>query len=292
MAKLLPHTHATRRASTSAKRHALVTRTVGFVVMIAVGLFFFLPWLWLVSSSLKTSQDIFAQPPQWIPSTIEWQNYVNAVTYVPFFKYATNTLLICAGVVLGRMISCSLVAYGFSKVNWPGRDKVFLLVLMTLMLPFQVTMIPLFVIFRNLGMIDTPLPLILPAFFGDAFFIFLLRQFFMRLPTELSEAARIDGANHFDIYWRVVLPLSGPALSTLVVFSFLWTYTDFQGPLVYLSSEDSWTLSLGLRGYLGAHGGEWSLLMAASVLFTVPVIVLFFVAQRAFIHGIATTGLR
>ena len=161
-----------------------------------------------------------------------------------------------------------------------------------MMLPFQVTMIPLFVIFSKVNLIDTILPLVLPTFFGDAFFIFLLRQFFLSIPHELREAAVIDGANHFDIYSRIVMPLARPALATVIIFSFLWTYTDFQGPLIYLTSEDHFTLSLGLRGFFAAHGAQWNYMMAASFLFTLPVVILFFFAQRTFIEGIVTTGLK
>ena len=277
------------RWSKASKKISLIT---GIVLLILVGSFFFLPWLWLLSSSLKTLDQIFIQPPQWIPKPIDWSNFSKAITYIPFFQYMANTLVICAFVVVGRVISCSLVAYGFSRIRWPGRDFVFVLVLATMMLPFQVSMIPLYVIFSRVHLVNTIVPLVLPAFFGDAFFIFLLRQFFLSIPHELQEAAIIDGANHFDIYWRVILPLARPALITLVIFSFLWTYTDFQGPLIYLTSPQKWTLSLGLRGYFSVHGAQWSLLMAASLLFTLPGLILFFFAQRSFIEGIVTTGLK
>ncbi len=244
------------RWSKASKKISLIT---GIVLLILVGSFFFLPWLWLLSSSLKTLDQIFIQPPQWIPKPIDWSNFSKAITYIPFFQYMANTLVICAFVVVGRVISCSLVAYGFSRIRWPGRDFVFVLVLATMMLPFQVSMIPLYVIFSRVHLVNTIVPLVLPAFFGDAFFIFLLRQFFLSIPHELQEAAIIDGANHFDIYWRVILPLARPALITLVIFSFLWTYTDFQGPLIYLTSPQKWTLSLGLRGYFSVHGAQWSL---------------------------------
>ena len=269
-----------------------ISAITGVVLIILVGSFFFLPWLWLLSSSLKTLDQIFIQPPQWIPNPIAWNNFSKAITYIPFFEYMGNTLVICAFVVIGRVFSCSLVAYGFSRIRWPGRDIVFVFVLATMMLPFQVTMIPLYVIFSRVKLVNTIIPLVLPAFFGDAFFIFLLRQFFLSIPRELQEAAIIDGANHFDIYWQLILPLARPALITLVIFSFLWTYTDFQGPLIYLTSPEKWTLSLGLRGYFSVHGAQWSLLMAASLLFTLPVLILFFFAQRSFIEGIVTTGLK
>jgi multiple sugar transport system permease protein len=265
---------------------------LSYLLVVLMGLFYFLPWLWLLSSSLKSLDQIFIQPPQWIPNPVMWSNFYQAVTYIPFFLYLKNTLVICFLVVIGRVISCSLVAYGFSHINWPGRNVVFVFVLATMMLPYQVTMIPIYILWSKAKMVNTILPLVLPAFFGDAFFIFLLRQFFLGIPHELREAALIDGANHFNIYTRIVIPLSKPALATVVVFSFLWTYTDFQGPLIYLQSPEFWTLSLGLRGYFEAHGAQWSLLMAASFIFTLPVVVIFFFAQKTFIEGIVTTGLR
>jgi multiple sugar transport system permease protein len=269
-----------------------LTPVLAVIALFVVGAFFFLPWMWLLSSALKTLDQIFVQPPVWIPNPMVWSNFYSAVTYIPFFKYMQNTLVICGLVVIGRLISCSLVAYGFSQVRWKGRDTVFFFVLATLMLPFQVTMIPLFVIFSKVNLVDTILPLVLPTFFGDAFFIFLLRQFFLSIPHELCEAALIDGANHFDIYSRIVMPLARPALATVIIFSFLWTYTDFQGPLIYLTSEAHFTLSLGLRGFFAAHGAQWNYMMAASFLFTLPVVILFFFAQRTFIEGIVTTGLK
>jgi multiple sugar transport system permease protein len=265
---------------------------MGYLGVLVIGLFFFIPWFWLLSSSLKTADHIFDLPPTWIPNPAQLSNYVNAVTNIPFFLYMKNTVLICALVVIGRLFSCSLVAYGFSQVRWPGRDKVFILVLATMMLPFQVTMIPLYVIFSHLNLIDTIIPLVLPSFFGNAFFIFLLRQFFMTIPRELVEAALLDGANHFNIYTQIVIPLSKPALSTLALFSFLWTYTDYMAPLVYLIHQPKWTLTLGLRGFLSQHTASWGPLLAACALFTIPVVVLFFFTQKTFIEGIVTTGLR
>lgn len=264
----------------------------GYFLLILVSLFYVLPWVWLLSTSLKTMDGIFAQPPQWIPSPIIWKNYYDAITYIPFFLYMKNTLVICALVVIGKVLSCSLVAYGFSQVEWKYRDTVFVFVLTTMMLPFQVTMIPLYVIFSKTNLINTIVPLVLPSFFGDAFFIFLLRQFFLSIPKELREAAVIDGANHWNVYWQVVMPLARPALATVIIFSFLWTYTDFQGPLIYLTDPNTWTLSLGLRGYMAAHSAMWNLMMAASFLFTLPIVVIFFFAQKTFIEGIVTTGLR
>lgn len=260
--------------------------------VILVGLLFFGPWLWLLTTSFKVQEHIFDWPPQWIPKPWTFSNYRSAVTTIPFFRYTANTLIICGLVVLGRLISCSLVAYAFARVHWWGRDVLFLVVLSTMMLPFQVTMVPLYVVFTKVHWINTFLPLTVPAFFGDAFFIFLLRQFFLTIPFDLSDAARLDGASEFRIYSQIILPLAKPALATLAIFSFLWTYIDFLGPLIYLTDERTWTLSIGLTQFLGTYRQDWGGLMAASALFTIPVIALFFFTQRYFIQGIVTSGLK
>jgi len=199
-------------------------------------------------------------------------------------------------VILARVFSCTVVAYSLSHIQWPGRGILFAIVLATMMLPGQVTMIPIFIIFTRLGWINTFLPLTVPAFFGDAFFIFMMRQFFMTIPKDLTDSARLDGASHFDIYLRLVMPLARPALATLIAFTFIWTFTDFQGPLIYLKDRDLWTLSLGMRGYLqryGAGGGTaMGAMMAAATLYTLPMIIIFFAAQKTFIQGVVTTGLK
>jgi multiple sugar transport system permease protein len=285
--------HAPMTETRPRVRIARAARSVAaYAAVGVVGLAFLAPWLWLLTTSFKAQEHIFDWPPQWIPSPWVWSNYVSAVTTIPFFRYTANTLIICALVVVGRLISCSLVAYAFSRVRWPGRDALFLLVLSTMMLPFQVTMVPLYVIFTRIGWVNTFLPLTVPAFFGDAFFIFLLRQFFLTIPFDLSDAAKLDGASEFRIYSQIILPLAKPALATLAIFSFLWTYVDFLGPLIYLTDEQTWTLSIGLTQFLGTYRQDWGGLMAASALFTIPVIALFFFTQRYFIQGIATTGLK
>ncbi len=267
-----------------------------YVVISLVGLLFLFPWIWLVSTSLKPPAQIIEIPPRLIPNPFMWINYWYGVTYINFVRYLANTLVICVAVLVGRVFSCTVVAYGLSRVEWAGRGILFAIVLATMMLPGQVTMIPVFIIFSRLGWINTFLPLIVPSFFGDAFFIFLIRQFFMSIPKELSDAARLDGCSHYGIYWRVVMPLSRPALATLIAFTFIWTFTDFQGPLIYLKNRDLWTLSLGMRGYLqryGAGGGTaMGAMMAAATLYTLPMIVIFFAAQKTFIQGIVTTGFK
>jgi multiple sugar transport system permease protein len=260
--------------------------------LIGLGVFFFLPFYWLVSTSLKGDTEVFAMPPVFVPKVLHWENYREAVTFVPFFLYLRNTLVICLLSVVGQVLSSSLVAYSLARIRWPGRELFFIALLATMMLPGQVTMVPVFAIFRALGWIDTILPLVVPTFLGSAFFIFMLRQFFLTIPLELSDAARIDGCSEWDIYRRVILPLSRPALATVGLFTFIHAWNDFYGPLLYLNDERKATLSLGLQQFVGQHGTEWSLLMAASTLMTLPIILIFFLAQRTFIQGIAATGLK
>lgn len=270
-----------------------IVRTLGaHLALVGLGSFFFLPFYWLVSTSLKSDREIFAQPPVWVPSKLLWGNFLRAVEYIPFGLYLQNTLVICVLSVAGAVLSSSLVAYSFSRIRWPGRDPLFMLLLATMMLPAQVTMIPVFSIFRALGWIDTILPLVVPNWLGTAFFIFMLRQFFLTIPLELSDAARIDGCSEWDIYRKVILPLSKPALATVGLFTFINAWNDFGGPLLYLNDERKATLSLGLQQFVSQHGAEWSLLMAASTLMTVPIILIFFFAQRTFIQGIALSGLK
>jgi multiple sugar transport system permease protein len=269
-----------------------VKKTIVYLLLIILGLGFALPFAWVVSTSLKPDTQIFVFPPRWIPDPVLWSNYPKALRYIPFLVFLRNTLIYCAGTVIGAVISSSLVAYSCSRISWPGRNVIFFCAISTMMLPYQVTMIPLFIVFRRLGWVGSYKPLIVPAFFGQGFYIFLLRQFFLTIPLELSDAARIDGCSHFGIYWRVMLPIAKPALATVALFRFMSSWNDFLGPLIYLNSESQYTLSLGLRMFLEAHRAEWALLMAASVVVTVPIIVLFFFTQRTFIQGVTMTGLK
>jgi len=278
-------------AKPGTKRYYL-EKSIVHLILLGFGFFFFLPFYWVVASSLKTQPQLFKLPPVWIPNPVVWANYPDALRYIPFFDYLKNTVYYCTLTVIGALISNSLVAYSFSRVHWFGRDFVFVIVLSTMMIPFQVVMIPLFIIFRRLGWLNTFRPLIIPAFFGSPFFIFLLRQFFLTIPYELSDAAKIDGAGDFTIYWRVILPLSKPALATVALFEFLYRWNDFLGPLIYLRDDSMFTLALGLRSFMTLHGAKWALLMAASAVTTLPVLILFFFAQRTFIEGIALTGMK
>jgi multiple sugar transport system permease protein len=265
---------------------------LGHALLLASGITFLVPFLWLVSTSLKIDAQIFNFPPVWIPDPAVWSNYPRALTYIPFFSYLLNTLYISAFNVVGIVLSCPLVAYGLARIRWPGRDFLFVSVLATMMLPYQVTMIPLFIVFKWLGWVGSYTPLIVPAFFGAPFFIFLLRQFFMTIPFELSDAARIDGCSEFGIFRRIILPLAKPALATVALFTFVANWQDFLGPLIYLNDDTTFTLSLGLRQFLSEHSAEWALLMAASTVVIMPIIVLFFLTQRTFIQGISVTGLK
>lgn len=275
-------------------RHARhIARSLALhAVLILVGVLFVLPFVWMVSTSLKANNQIFAYPPQWIPNPVLWSNYRKALTALPFLLYFRNTLFIATMTIIGTLLSCSLVAYGFARVQWIGRDVVFLIVLASMMLPAATTLVPLYITFRNLGWIGTFRPLIVPPFLGSAFFIFLLRQFFMTIPLELSDAAHIDGCSELGILWRIVLPLSKPALATIALFSFLWTWSDFFGPLIYLTDERLYTISLGLVQFQGRYDTAWAQVMAASTVFTIPVLVLFFLAQKQFIEGVTLTGIK
>ncbi|MGP4038653.1 carbohydrate ABC transporter permease [Gracilibacillus sp. D59] len=251
---------------------------------------FIVPFFWLLSGSLKTSSEVFADPPIWIPETLNWANYKEAFTSFPFFLYFKNTIIIVFFTCVGAVFSNSLIAYGFSRIEWKGRDAVFIIVLATLMLPFQVIMVPLFLLFKEINWVGTFLPLIVPHFFGNPFFIFLLRQFFMGIPKELAESARMDGANELMIYWKVILPLSKPVLATVVIFQFIEAWRDFLGPLIFLNDNKLYTLSLGVQQIMSQNDPRWTLLMAVGVAMTLPIIIIFFFLQRYFIEGITFTG--
>jgi multiple sugar transport system permease protein len=252
---------------------------------------FILPFLWLVSTSFKPDVEIFREGLDLIPDEATFAHYIKGVESFSFFLFLKNSLVICFLTVIGSILSCSLAAYGFSLVEWRGRDTCFYFLLATMMLPPQVTMVPVFMIFRQLGWINTILPLVVPFFLGNAFFIFLLRQFFLSIPRDLIDAARIDGCHELRIWAMIVLPLSRPALATVGLFAFLYAWNDFLGPLIYLMDESKYTLSLGLAMLRGQYLSDWGALMAVSTLMVIPIIILFFFTQKTFIQGINTTGL-
>lgn len=286
-------TVAARRPWLTRKRvRNLIRSVLTHAALIPAAVVFLLPFIWMLSTSLKTDEQLFVFPPIWIPNPIAWWNYPNTVTYITFFLYLRNTLIIALTSTVGELIACSLTAYSLARINWPGRQVLFIITVATLMLPFQVTLIPLFLLFKKMGWVGDFRPLIIPHFFGSGLYIFLLRQFFMTIPTELSEAARIDGASEFRIYWSILLPLAKAALATVAIFEFIARWRDYLGPLIYLSDQKLFVLSLGLYEYSSQYGREWGLLMAASVLITLPIILLFFFLQKVFVQGIALTGIK
>jgi multiple sugar transport system permease protein len=256
-----------------------------------IALLFLTPFAWMISSSLKGPEEVFTPGVGLIPHEVRWDNYARAFEQMPVLLYTRNTVLITLGCIIGYIVSGSLVAYSFARLRWPGRDTWFLILLATMMLPPQVSIIPLFAIFRELRWIDTYYPLIVPAFLsGWPFFIFLMRQFFLTIPHELTEAARVDGATHLRIYASIILPLAKPALATVAIFAFLLHWNDFFGPLIFLTSESKFTLALGLTVFASQHPSEWSVLMAVSLIMLLPTIIVFFFCQRYFVEGIALTG--
>jgi len=281
-----------RVAASHRYNRRILKQILVYVVLIALGAVFAMPFVWLLSTSLKPSTQLFKLPPEWIPRPFMWSNYPEAMTYIPFLLYARNTLYIAVFNVVATLISCSLAAYGFARINWPGRNIMFFVLVSTLMIPYQVTLIPTFLIFRNIGWVGSYNALTWPAFGGNAFFIFLLRQFYLTIPRELSSAAKIDGASEFQIYRQIILPLSRPALAAVALFTFNANWNDFLGPLIYLSDKSHYTLALGMYGFLSRVNTEWGLLMAAATIMVSPIIILFFLTQRTFIQGITLTGIK
>ncbi len=269
-------------------------------ILLLLTVTYVLPFYWMVTSALKNDAQVYTVPPVWIPNPAFFENFGIAWVRLPFTQYLFNTVIKYAiPVTIGTVISSALVAYGFSRLRWRGRDVLFGICLATMMIPFQVTMVPLFVIFKNLGWLNTFLPLTVPAYFGNPYFIFMLRQFFRSIPEELADAARIDGANELGILFQIILPLSKPALAVVGLFAFMGAWNDFLGPLIYLNNSTQYTLSIGiqsLRNTLGSIGTGKSMaypyLMAVSAVATAPILIAFFFAQRSFIEGITLTGMK
>lgn len=277
------------------KGQRLVLRGLLYLVLILLSALFMAPLLWMISTSFKHPHQIFVFPPEWIPRPVMFSNYVDVLPLLNFSRSFSNSLFLSAGRVIGALFSSSLVGYSFACLRWPGRNVLFVVLLSTMMIPYMATMIPVFVVFNSLGWINTYKPLIIPWFFGQsAFYIFLIRQFFLTIPAELLDAARIDGCSEFKIYSRIMLPLSKPVLTVVAIFTFVDSWNDFFGPLIYLNSQENWVLALYLHAMRSAQIGEinWSGIMAGSTLMTLPVILLFFFAQKTFIQGITLTGVK
>lgn len=262
-------------------------------VLLLFSFLFLFPLYWLLVTSVKSITEASMIPATWYPHKIQWENYINVTKTVPIMKYAANSLFLCFACVIGTTLSCSLAAYGFARIQWPGRDKFFIATLATMMIPFPVMMVPLYAEFKAFGWIGTNLPLWVPCFFAGAYNIFLLRQFFMSIPKELSEAAIIDGCTDWRIYWQLIIPLARPALMVVALFTFMGVWNDFLGPLIYLMDPEQFTLALGLQQFQNKHGGtDITLVMAASAMMVIPIIVLFFFTQKTFIEGISLSGMK
>lgn len=273
-------------------RRQTLARALAHLAILALLALYMLPIAWMLATSLKPDEELFTEQIRWAPHRVAWENYAHALSTFPFGLYLRNTLLVAGLTVVGVLLSCLPPAYAFARMRWRGRNFWFWVMLSTLMLPPQVTLLPVFLLFRKLGWVDTFLPLIVPAFMGNAFLIFMLRQFFLTLPQELIDAARLDGCSEWAILWRLVAPMSKPAVATVALFSFVWAWTDFMNPLIYLNDSSKFTLAVGLQYFLGRHGEQWNLLMAAATVVTAPLVLLFLLTQRAYVRGITLTGLK
>jgi len=281
-------------SSRSIRLRKLFAPVLTHIVLIAIAALFVVPFLWLVVTSLKPLNQVFTDPPQWIPQPVMWQNYVEALTSpgFPFVQLLSNTLYYAGLSTIGVTFSSAMVAYAFARMEFWGRDLLFAITLATMMIPSIVTLIPTYILFRKIGWVGTYAPLIVPYFLGGAFNIFLLRQFMMTIPWDLSDAAYVDGAGDFMILWKIMFPLIKPALLVVALFHFLFAWNDFLGPLIYLDNPSKYPLVLGLYAFQTRHGVQWNLMMAASLAVTFPLLVLFFAAQRYFIEGITLTGIK
>ena len=296
--------HAKRRALVKRRRHVanrIVGETLYYPMLVVLTAIFVLPLVWMVSASFKPEGYIFEYPPRLIAERIQWWNYSDAWAQFPFWRSLANTMTITMGVLVGRLLSASLTAYVFARLRFPGRSALFILVLSTMMIPYQVTLIPQYVLFRNIGWLDSMKPLIWPLWFGGgAYYIFLLRQFFMTIPPDYDDAARIDGCGTFGILWRIILPMSGPALGTVAIFTFMSNWNDFFGPLIYLNSHEKYTLAIAIRQWQqiavwgsGAYTPpKWIHVMAMSTILTIPPVLVYFFTQRYFVQGVVITGVK
>jgi multiple sugar transport system permease protein len=275
----------------NSKTKQKIGRGILWIVLLAAGLTMMLPFAWTISSSLKLNKEIFQVPYEWIPKTLHWENYVEVWTAVPFLTYYLNTLKLAVIVTAGQVITCSLAAYSFSKMNYPGRDKIFLCYLATMMVPWHAIMIPQFMIVKKLGLYDSHWALILLQMFS-AFGVFLMRQYMLGIPNELSEAARIDGCGELGIYSRVVMPICKPAIATLVIFTFNFMWNDYMGPMIYLTSDKLKTIQLGLASFRSLYKTNYSVIMAGTVCSLIPMVIIFFTAQKYLIEGVAFSGIK
>ena len=275
------------------KKKKRIPKIIVSVILLAGAVICLVPYYWLVRSSFMKIEQIFRMPPEWIPDPFTLENYKQAFTLLPFGQYFLNTIIIVAAVMAGTLLTSSICAYGFSRIEWKGRNLVFSLILSSMMLPYAATLIPTFIGWSKVGAINTYLPLTIPAWFGGgAFNIFLLKQFFQGIPRELDESAVMDGAGHFTIYSRIILPLVKPALVVVALFTFMNTWNDFLAPLIYINDDNKFTLALGLQLFTSQYTAQWHLLMAAATVILIPVVIVFLFGQKYFIEGITMTGLK
>jgi len=276
----------------SARLNKIFGRSLTHILSLLVCFFFFLPFFIMVTTSFKETREVYIYPIQILPEQFRLDAYLKVFDVIPFFRYFGNTLIICVFNVIGVVLTSPLVAYSLARLQWKGRDALFILTLSVMMIPYQSIMVPIFIIFRRLNFVGTFLPLIIPQWFGVPFYIFLLRQFFKGLPKDLEDAARIDGCGEFGIYWRIFLPLCRPAILTIVIMQFLSSWNDFTGPLIYLQTQTMYTLSIGLQQFKMQFSTEWTWLTAAATMMSLPVIVLFFFIQKQFMTGITFSGIK
>lgn len=282
--------HNTTFSKVKTKRR--LGRIMPYTLLLIFGLLFIFPFLWMISTSLKSITESASIGINLIPKDIRWDNYSKVFETIPFMRFVFNTVFITLCSVAGYVLTSSMVAYSMSKIEWKGKKYLFPVILATMMIPYQVTMIPIYMIWQKIGVVGTYLPLIVPTFTGGAFYIFLLRQFFMTIPNSLVYSAKIDGASEIRIFLQVMMPLCKPAIAAVAIFSFLGAWSDFLGPVIYINNRMGYTLSLGLYAFLEEHSVEWGMLMAASTMFTIPIIVVFFLFQKQFIEGITLTGVK
>ncbi len=274
------------------KRARLVGHLLLHLILLTTGFLTLLPFLWMLSTSLKSEGTVFIYPPQWIPSPIVWQNYLDAWTVLPMGQAYVNSLKISVIVTASSVLTASLAGYTFAKLTFPGKNFLFILLLATMMIPGQVTLVPTYILYSYIGWIDTHLPLIVPPALGGAFGVFLMRQYYMTIPSDLEDAAKIDGCNPWRTYWHIMLPLSGPPASALAIFTFMGSWNDFLGPLVFLNTQEQFTVPLMVASFQGLYTSNWSLLMAAAAVALIPVLIIYIAAQRYFIQGITLTGMK
>lgn len=274
-------------------RSIQIQRAVVFTLLVIGAVIFITPFVWMICTSLKPSTQVYTFPPEFIPRPVVWRNYLEVWKEAPVLSFVKNSVTVTVLTTLGTLLSSAIVAFGFARLQFPGKTVLFMILLSTMMLPPQVTMIPIYLLFSALGWINTFKPLVVPAFFGNPFYIFLLRQFFMTIPRELDDAAKIDGCSYFGLLTRIILPLSKPALAAVVIFSITWTWNDFMGPLIYLNTVDKYTMVMGLRFFQNRFAQtSMQLLMALSVMSIIPMLIMFFFTQKHFVEGITLTGMK